>query len=145
MRVIGLISGTSHDGVDACHVMFEQRGTGLEATIVASDVVPYPAELRERIAAALPPNHTTVAEVCALDILIGEHFAQVATALDAPGCDLVSSHGQTVFHWVEDGRARGGLQLGNLWPLAESTGRPVLTDHRAADIAAGGQQQAVQP
>ena len=44
-----------------------------------------------------------------------------------------------MFHWVEDGRARGGLQLGNLWPLAESTGRPVLTDHRAADIAAGGQ------
>ena len=139
MRVIGLISGTSHDGVDGCHVNFKQNGTSLEARIVASDVVPYPAELRERIAAALPPNSTTVAEVCALDILIGEHFAHVATALDAPGCDLVSSHGQTVFHWVEDGRARGGLQLGNLWPLAESTGRPVLTDHRAADIAAGGQ------
>jgi len=139
MRVIGLISGTSHDGVDGCHVEFEQNGTSLEASIVASDVVPYPPELRERIAKALPPNPTTVAEVCALDILIGEHFARVATALDAPACDLVSSHGQTVFHWVEDGRARGGLQLGNLWPLAESTGRPVLTDHRAADIAAGGQ------
>lgn len=139
MRVIGLISGTSHDGVDGCHVEFEQSGAGLEARIVASNVVPYPPELRERIAAALPPNPTTVAEVCALDILIGEHFARVATGLDVEGCDLVSSHGQTVFHWVEDGRARGGLQLGNLWSLAESTGRPVLTDHRAADIAAGGQ------
>ena len=83
MRVIGLISGTSHDGVDGCHVEFVQNGTSLEARIVASDVVPYPAELRERIAAALPPNPTTVAEVCALDILIGEHFARVATALDA--------------------------------------------------------------
>ena len=93
MRVIGLISGTSHDGVDGCHVEFEQNGTSLEASIVASDVVPYPPELRERIAKALPPNPTTVAEVCALDILIGEHFARVATALDAPACDLVSSHG----------------------------------------------------
>ena len=139
MRVIGLISGTSHDGVDGCHVEFEQSGTRIEATIVGSDVVPYPPELRERIAEALPPNPTTVAEICALDVLIGEHFARVAMDLDADGCDLVSSHGQTVFHWVEDGHARGGLQLGNLWPLAESTGRPVLTDHRAADIAAGGQ------
>jgi anhydro-N-acetylmuramic acid kinase len=139
MRVIGLISGTSHDGVDGCHVEFTQDGTRLEARILASDVVPYPEELRERIAAALPPNPTTVAEVCALDVLIGEHFARVALDLGAPESDLVSSHGQTVFHWVEDGRARGGLQLGNLWPLAESIGRPVLTDHRAADIAAGGQ------
>ena len=139
MRVIGLISGTSHDGVDGCHVEFTQDGTRLEARILGADVVPYPAELRERIAAALPPNPTTVAEVCALDVLIGEHFARVALDLGAPECDLVSSHGQTVFHWVEDGRARGGLQLGNLWPLAETVGRPVLTDHRAADVAAGGQ------
>jgi anhydro-N-acetylmuramic acid kinase len=139
MRVVGLISGTSHDGVDGCHVEFSQSGTRLEATILAADVVPYPSDLRERLAAALPPNATTLAEVCALDVLIGDHFAAVARALGAGDCDLVSSHGQTVFHWVEDGRARGGLQLGNLWPLAESTRRPVLTDHRAADIAAGGQ------
>ena len=87
MRVIGLISGTSHDGVDGCHVEFEQSGTRIEATIVGSDVVPYPPELRERIAEALPPNPTTVAEICALDVLIGEHFARVAMDLDADGCD----------------------------------------------------------
>jgi anhydro-N-acetylmuramic acid kinase len=140
MRVIGLISGTSHDGVDACSVEFRQDGSQLRAEILAAHVVPYPADLRERIAATLPPNPTTVAEVCALDILIGEHFAEVALALDPDHeCDLISSHGQTVFHWVEDGRARGGLQLGNLWSLAERTGHPVLTDLRAADIAAGGQ------
>lgn len=139
MRVVGLISGTSHDGVDACHVEFAQDGTRLDARIIASEVVPYPEDLRQRIAAALPPNPTTVAEVCALDILVGEQFTDVALAVDAAGADLVCSHGQTVFHWVDQGRARGGLQLGNLWLLAERTGRPVLTDLRAADIAAGGQ------
>ena len=139
MRVIGLISGTSHDGVDACHVQFDQEGGELRAGIVAAKVVPYPDELRERIAAALPPNPTSVDEICALDILIGEHFAEVALAVGAAESDLVCSHGQTVFHWVEEGRARGGLQLGNLWSLAERTGTPVLTDIRAADIAAGGQ------
>jgi anhydro-N-acetylmuramic acid kinase len=139
MRVLGLISGTSHDGVDACHVEFDQEGTQLRASVVAAEVAPYPDELRERIAAALPPNPTSVDEICALDILIGEHFAEVALGVGAPESDLVCSHGQTVFHWVEDGRARGGLQLGNLWSLAERTGTPVLTDVRAADIAAGGQ------
>jgi anhydro-N-acetylmuramic acid kinase len=139
MRVIGLISGTSHDGVDACHVEFHQEGTGLRATIVAAEVVPYPDELRRRIAAALPPNPTSVDEICALDVLIGEHFADVALAVGAAESDLVCSHGQTVFHWVEEGKARGGLQLGNLWSLAERTGTPVVSDVRAADIAAGGQ------
>src|SRR5690348_5464511 len=117
MRVIGLISGTSHDGVDACDVEFEQEGGRLRADIVTAEVVPYPDELRERIAAALPPNPTSVDEICALDILIGEHFATVALAVGAADSDLVCSHGQTVFHWVEEGRARGGLQLGNLWSL----------------------------
>ena len=139
MRVIGLISGTSHDGVDACHVEFDQEGPELRASIVAAEVAAYPDELRRRIAAALPPNPTSVAEICALDVLIGEHFAEVAMAVGAEQSDLISSHGQTVFHWVEEGRARGGLQLGNLWSLAERTGTPVLTDVRAADIAAGGQ------
>jgi anhydro-N-acetylmuramic acid kinase len=139
MRVIGLISGTSHDGVDACHVEFDQEGTRLRATIVAAEVVPYPDELRRRIAAALPPNPTSVDEICALDVLIGEHFADVALAVGAAESDLVCSHGQTVFHWVEEGNARGGLQLGNLWSLTERTGTPVLNDVRAADIAAGGQ------
>jgi anhydro-N-acetylmuramic acid kinase len=101
--------------------------------------VPYPDDLRRRIAAALPPNPTSVDEICALDVLIGDHFADVALAVGAAESDLVCSHGQTVFHWVEDGRARGGLQLGNPWSLAERSGTPVLTDVRAADIAAGGQ------
>src|SRR5690606_41478863 len=53
--------------------------------------------------------------------------------------DLVVSHGQTLYHWVEDGEVRGSLQLGQPAWIGEATGLPVVSDVRAADIAAGGQ------
>ncbi len=84
-----------------------------------------------------------MAEICALDILVGEAFAEVAKTAMASltGCraDLVCSHGQTVFHWVEGGKVQGTLQLGQPALIAEATGLPVISDLRARDVAAGGQ------
>lgn len=140
MLVLGLISGTSHDGVDACLVDFTQAGAALHGHVVAQAVVPYPDELRARLVAALPQHSVAMAEVCALDTLIGQHLAAVAVAtVSGHEVDLICSHGQTVFHWVEGGRARGTLQLGQPAWVAELTGVPVLSDLRAADLAAGGQ------
>lgn len=137
MRVLGLISGTSHDGIDSAVVDWTLDAGVLTGRIEHTGERPYEPELRARIRAALPPHRVDLGEVCALDTLIGQAFA--GAAAEAPPCELVCSHGQTLFHWVEDGRVRGTLQLGQPAWIAERTGVPVVSDVRARDVAAGGQ------
>ena len=141
MRVLGLSSGTSHDAIDVALVEFALDGDVLVGRLRHSGHVPYPRHLREEIIAALPPNHTDLGAVCRLDTGIGQAFADAASAAvrDAGPVDLVCSHGQTLFHWTEDGTVRGTLQLGQPAWIAERLGVPVVSDVRAADVAAGGQ------
>ncbi|MCW2935415.1 MAG: anhydro-N-acetylmuramic acid kinase [Actinomycetia bacterium] len=143
MRVLGMISGTSHDGIDVAVVDFAMVGGTLAGRIEYSDSVPYDPRLRGRIIAALPPALPGFEVACELDTSIGQAFAAVAAdALAAPGAgrpDLICSHGQTVFHWVTNGHAHGTLQLGQPAWIAEATGLPVLSDVRSADVAAGGE------
>ncbi len=143
-RVLGLISGTSVDGIDAAVADLWLTGDRLRLVPVAATSYPYSSELRRSIVAALPPAPVAMAEVCALDTTIGTEFA--AAAVRAQGelvsdrpVDLVVSHGQTAFHWVEQGRVRGTLQLGQPAWIAAATGCPVISDLRSADVAAGGQ------
>ncbi|MER7618974.1 anhydro-N-acetylmuramic acid kinase, partial [Nonomuraea wenchangensis] len=140
MRILGMISGTSHDGIDAAVVDFTPDGEVLRGRVGHTASTPYPAELRARLLAALPPAPVTLAEVCVLDTLIGQCFAEAAAAaIEAGGpVDLIVSHGQTVFHWVEGAHARGTLQIGQPAWIAERTGVPVLSDVRIRDITAGG-------
>ncbi|GAA4962959.1 anhydro-N-acetylmuramic acid kinase [Nonomuraea thailandensis] len=140
MKVLGMISGTSHDGIDVAVVDFELVGSVLEGRVLHTASTPYPAELRARLIAAMPPAPTTLAEVCELDTLIGQSFAGAAVAaIEAGGpVDLVVSHGQTVYHWVEGAHALGTLQIGQPAWIAERTGAPVLSDVRIRDITAGG-------
>ncbi|GAA2391202.1 anhydro-N-acetylmuramic acid kinase [Nonomuraea africana] len=137
MRVLGLMSGTSHDGIDSAIVDWSMEDGTLTGVIVHTGETPYPAELRARLLAALPPAQVSMGEVCALDTLIGQAFADAAHSAGA--ADLVCSHGQTLFHWVADGRVRGTLQLGQPAWIAERTGLPVVSDLRVRDVAAGGQ------
>lgn len=146
MRVLGMISGTSHDGIDIAIVDFAESADGVTAAIEHTASTPYSPGLRERLRAALPPAPVGFDVACELDTLIGQEFgAAAAAALLAHAeagfgpVDLVCSHGQTVFHWIADGRALGTLQLGQPAWIAEATGLPVLSDLRAADVAAGGQ------
>lgn len=146
MRVLGMISGTSHDGIDIAIVDFDGAGASATATIEYTTSTPYSAGLRARLLAALPPAAVGFDVACELDTAIGQEFGEAARAAlraHADGgfgpVDLICSHGQTVFHWIEDGRARGTLQLGEPAWIAEATGLPVVSDLRAADIAAGGQ------
>jgi anhydro-N-acetylmuramic acid kinase len=143
MRVLGMISGTSHDGIDIAVVDFTTDAATLAGRIEYSASVPYDPQLRGRIIAALPPALPGFEAACELDTSIGRAFAQAAAgAIAAPGAgrpDLICSHGQTVFHWVEGGHARGTLQFGQPAWIAEATGLPVISDVRAADVAAGGE------
>ena len=141
MRVLGMISGTSHDGIDTAVVDFQSAGARLSGTIVHTGSTPYSAELRARLLAALPPAQTTLAEVCELDTLIGQEFAAAAAeVVDSAGpLDVICSHGQTVYHWISDGAALGTLQLGQPAWIAEATGAAVVSDVRARDVTVGGQ------
>lgn len=143
LTVIGLLSGTSYDAIDAAVGRFSLCGDTLRLRPLGLRSIPFDAAFRARIAALLPPHTTTVEEVCRLETELGQRFGAAAAeanrALAAGAADLVVSHGQTVFHWVEHGRALGGLQLGAPAWIAEATGLPVISDVRTRDIARGGQ------
>ncbi|MFD9885794.1 anhydro-N-acetylmuramic acid kinase, partial [Streptomyces alboflavus] len=129
MRVIGLMSGTSHDAIDAGAVDLTLDGESLRLTPLGLISRAYDDELRAALTAALPPAATTLADVCRLDTRIGQAFAAAATEADRELCggsaELVASHGQTVFHWVDEGQVRGTLQIGQAAWIAEATGLPV--------------------
>ena len=143
MRVVGMISGTSMDGIDVAVADLQFAGDTVELRPLGAASREYPAELRARVGAVLPPAATTAEEVCRLDTLVGQAFAAAATfavdELGAGAVDLIVSHGQTIFHWVDPGgRRRGTLQVGQPAWIVEATGIPVVADLRSRDIAAGG-------
>ncbi|HZE31656.1 MAG TPA: anhydro-N-acetylmuramic acid kinase [Actinoallomurus sp.] len=142
LTVIGMISGTSYDAIDAAAADFSLAGDEIVCHprgLYSEDV---PDELRARIAAALPPHPTTLEEVCRLDTELGRLFGSVAAAankhLTGGAADLIVSHGQTVFHWVDGTRALGTLQLGAAAWIAEATGVTTVSDLRTRDITRGG-------
>ena len=146
MKVLGMISGTSHDGIDVAVCDFRQEGDTLVGRVEHVATTGYRPHLRAALVAALPPGSTSVDDVTRLDTLIGREFAAAAVAavqahraLRLGPVDVVCSHGQTVFHWVEDGATEGTLQVGQPAWIAEATGLPVISDVRSADVAAGGQ------
>ncbi|WP_030204580.1 anhydro-N-acetylmuramic acid kinase [Streptomyces sp. NRRL S-87] len=144
MRVIGLMSGTSYDAVDAAAADLAVDGGTLRLTPLGALSRPYAADLKEALVRALPPGAVTMADVCRLDTGIGRAFADVAVLADRELCagaaELVASHGQTVYHWADPGgRVHGTLQLGQPAWIAEATGLPVAADFRPRDVAAGGQ------
>ncbi|WP_262284498.1 anhydro-N-acetylmuramic acid kinase [Micromonospora sp. MA102] len=142
MKIVGLMSGTSYDGVDVVAAEFGRDGETLTLRPLGHRSLDYPDDLRAEIGALLPPAATTIEAVCRLDNRLGEVFAEAAAAgveLAGGVVDAVVSPGQTVFHWVEAGRVRGTLQLGAPARVAARVGVPVLHDLRSADVAAGGQ------
>ncbi|MEU7281082.1 anhydro-N-acetylmuramic acid kinase [Streptomyces sp. NPDC045431] len=143
MRVIGMMSGTSYDAVDAAAADLALDGDAVVLRPLGMVSAGYDEGLRAALAAALPPAATTMKDVCALDTRIGQAFASLAVRACRELCggraELVVSHGQTVHHWVEGGRVCGTLQLGEPAWIAEATGLPVVSGLRTRDVAAGGQ------
>src|ERR687898_2298445 len=102
MKIVGLMSGTSGDGVDAALVEVSGRGLTLRARALAAQTLSYPRSLQQRILAASVSG--TVADVCHLNALLGEWFADAVLSvirlakLQPSDIDLVGSHGQTMHH-----------------------------------------------
>ncbi len=149
LHIIGLMSGTSADGIDAAVCRFRGCGRDTEWALLGWTTVPFTAAERERILAA---QHATAAECSALHFWLGERFAAAADAgaqaagLTLAECHAIGSHGQTVYHGTAtDPADRHTLQLGAPAVIAERTGLPVVSDFRTRDIAAGGQGAPLMP
>ena len=130
MRIAGIMSGTSLDGIDVAVIDYPPvRTIGFQST-------PYPAAVRAAIL-AVSNTTTTTAAISRLNFQLAELYARaVARAVRRFGpVSLIGCHGQTVYH---EGRSNT-LQLGEPAVLAERTGVPVVSNLRARDIAAGGQ------
>ena len=139
MRVAGLISGTSVDGIDVAVV-----DIGETIQVVAAKTVPYRAEVREAIL-SVSNTQTHTATIARLNFLLGELFAEAVRASGVPleTIELIGSHGQTIFHEGEPieflGRPIAStLQLGEAAVIAERTGIETIADFRPSDMAAGG-------
>lgn len=143
---VGLISGTSVDGVDVALLRFDPR-----PRILAAATYPYPTPLRDRILAlAREAPSVPLDEIGTLDVAIGRHFADSACRLlrgskVAPSTiRAIGSHGQTVRHRPL-GEFPFTLQLGDASVIAEITGIETVADFRRADVAAGGQGAPLAP
>ena len=154
MKVIGLMSGTSADGVDAALVEIGSEGDRPALRLVAWDTLAYPPGLRERILAVATRGSTE--EVCHLDAYLGELFAEAAArvaqqaGMELADVDLIGSHGQTIHHLPVPRQAgrhavRSSLQIGEPAVIEERTGVTTIADFRPRDLAAGGEGAPLTP
>lgn len=149
MKVVGLMSGTSADGVDAALVNIVRRGGSSRITLLAFASVPYPRALQQRLVEL--SLHGQVAEICHMNAYLGELFARAAlrvirNAKCRPAdIDLIGSHGQTIHHLPKGirepgvGVVRSTLQIGEPAVIAERTGITTVANFRPRDMAAGGE------
>lgn len=133
-RAVGLMSGTSLDGVDA--VLVETDGEG-HVALLGHGYVGYPEELRARVS-ALAKGDVPLDEVLRVEQALTKLYVQAVESLnvDLTTVDVIGCHGQTIRHLPDEGLT---WQLGDIHLLAERTGVPVVGDFRRRDMAAGGQ------
>jgi anhydro-N-acetylmuramic acid kinase len=139
MRVAGIMSGTSLDGIDVAIIDI----SGKSVKTVAHATVPYTARVRARIL-AVSDAHCYTAEISRLNCELGELYAKAVIEtcrrrkVPLESIQLVGSHGQTIYH-KGGGESPNTLQIGESSVIAERLGLPVISDFRPRDIAAGGQ------
>lgn len=148
MRVAGLMSGTSLDGIDVAVADIAGAGWNKKISVAAWRTIPYSRRVREAIL-AVSNREAHVAAVARLSFLLGELYASAVlttcrkAGIPPASLELIGCHGQTIFH---DGsgirflgrRIASTLQIGEAAVVAERTGAPVVADFRPRDLAAGG-------
>jgi anhydro-N-acetylmuramic acid kinase len=158
-NVVGLMSGTSVDAIDA--VLVEITGHASRARIreLRFDSFPFPAEIRSRVNTLFDKEKANIEEICHLDFVLGELFAAAANKVIANAgmkngqVDLIAAAGQTIWHrprptaepstttvdWIDEPiSTRSTLAIGQSAVIAERTGIVTVGDLRVRDVAAGG-------
>ena len=149
-RVVGLMSGTSVDGIDAALVEIGGSDQAPEVRLLAFEDRPWPEGVREQIFPLFRPETATVDKIGYMSCLMGEIYAQaVVSVVEKAGLtladiDLIGSHGQTIWHAPEPCDKDGfpvvfTVQIGEGSVIAARTGVPTVSDFRVADLAVGGQ------
>lgn len=156
-RVIGLMSGTSVDAIDVALVTIAGHGADAKVKLDAFEAYAFPAEMRRRLFEAFDPARARIDQICNLDFLMGELFAEAALSLmrsrnlDPGEVDLIGSAGQTIWHdphpivlepnvdWIQRQIVtRSTLAIGQSAVIAERTGVVTVGDLRVRDVASGG-------
>ena len=143
-KIVGLMSGTSADGVDAVLVEIEGNGFDTSFRLIQFITYPFPKGVRNRIFQLFSPSSCSVEDVCEMNFVLGDIFARAAldvvaqARLQTSEVDLIGSHGQTICH-LPDRPVRSTLQIGEPAVIAHRTGIVTVGDFRVADVAAGGQ------
>lgn len=149
MRVCGLMSGTSLDGLDITIVDFSTVDEQVSYELKHFVTMPYSEELTAQLFELMDPL-APLHKVSSMNMYLGELYAQliqqalVDSEIDYESIDLISSHGQTVWHEPSVDGSRlyarpNTMQIGDISVLAEYAGKPVIGDFRTRDMAAGGQ------
>lgn len=136
MLAVGLMSGTSLDGIDAALVRIVPRGRSYALDLLHAATMPFDDALSNALRAVLPPNEGSAEQLTLLHRALGNAFARAArTVCGALTIDYVASHGQTVYH---DGPRHVTLQLADPFVIRETLNATVCFDFRSADCAVGG-------
>jgi len=136
MIALGLMSGTSLDGVDAALVDIRPDGARYAIELLGFHTEPYTEAELQAIRDILPPSDGSTRDTAFVNVLIARAFARAAANVCGERqIDYIASHGQTVWH---DGDAHVTLQLGDASTIREAAGATVIYDFRTADCAAGG-------
>jgi anhydro-N-acetylmuramic acid kinase len=134
---VGLMSGTSLDGIDAALVRLEPRERSYAIELMRFETYPFETDFAGALREALPPHGGSVESVANLHAAMGIALAAAARAIaGSTHVDYVASHGQTVWH---DGPRHVTLQLGDAFVIRQAMRATVCYDFRSADCAAGGQ------
>jgi len=151
MRVLGLLSGTSADGIDVALVRVTRRPPHISAHLENFACFPYPPRVRREVLRIASGAAAPSADIARLNSLLGELFARAALTachrfhVPVRHVDLIGSHGQTIFHqgapapYLGAPRIAATLQIAEPAVIAARTGVPTVGDFRPADLAAGGQ------
>jgi anhydro-N-acetylmuramic acid kinase len=141
-RVIGLMSGTSVDGIDAALVEIAGKDSDLKVELIAGETYPYPPQLREQILEIGTGAAVSIADLAAIDDAIAHAFAKAAQLIQNghQAATLIGSHGQTVYHRPYQGLGKLGysLQLGRGALIAHLTRITTISNFRTGDIMAHG-------
>jgi anhydro-N-acetylmuramic acid kinase len=150
MHVLGLMSGTSADGIDVALARLNGEPPRLKSELLAHVTIPMNASVRKEVLRIAEGGSSTAREISQLNFRVGEEFAAAASAASPKfrvrpaDVELIGSHGQTIFHQGNAAPFLGvktgsTLQIGEPSVIAARTGIPTVGDFRVADMAAGGQ------